>query len=438
MADQNEQLRFLSQTAFIEEATTPYKLKFTLYCIFGALIAFIIWASFANVKEIVKTTGKVIPSGLVQTIQHLEGGVVKTINVQEGQIVKTGDVLLRIDDTNILSEFERLEVKQFGLKIREERLSSIAEDRKANFGQISNQYPSLVRQQEEIIRSFQKAQNEEKAIIERQLDQKRNARDSLLRLIETTRKNVAIALENYNLEKEAFEGGIGLKTSFLNAKSNYINQKGELERLDVQIKAAEDQISEFESRLASQGFTSKDRVQQELAEVKNQIAENEKTLVNLKNRVEKLTLKSPVNGIVKGLTVTTIGAVIPPGQKIMEVVPTDQELIAEVKIFPHDVGHVKVGDHVNLKLTTFDFSRYGTIDGFLDSVSATTFSTERGDTYYKGFIVLTKNYVGDDPKKNIILPGMEVLGDIVTGDKTVMDYLLKPIHVSLHGAFSER
>lgn len=438
MADTNEQLRFLSQTTFIEEATTPYKLRFTLYSIFTAFIFFLIWASFANVKEIVKTNGKIIPMGQVQTIQHLEGGIIENHSVREGDIVKKGQILIKIDDSHIKAEYERIEVKQFSLKILEERLASTVSAREANFSKISNQYSNLVEQQKEIIISSKMAKNEEEEVLRKQIDQKKGILRTLVNQKRTTSQNVSIAKEGYQLEKQAYEAGIGTKTSYLSAKSNYNNQKGELERIKAQINTAQDQIEEFESRLASQGFSSKDKIQQELAKVKNEITENNKIMESLNKRVEKLIIKSPVNGIVKGLEYTTVGAVIAPGAKIMEIVPTDQELVAEIKIFPHDVGHVKIGDQVNIKVTSFDFSRYGTIQGVLKAVSATTFSSDRGETYYKANVSLSKNYIGKDPQKNIILPGMEVLGDIVTGDKTVMQFLLKPVHISLQGAFSER
>ncbi|MDH5581929.1 MAG: HlyD family type I secretion periplasmic adaptor subunit, partial [Bdellovibrionales bacterium] len=293
-------------------------------------------------------------------------------------------------------------------------------------------------QQKEIIISSKMAKNEEEEVLRKQIDQKKGILSTLLKQKITAEKNVSIARESYLLEKEAYDSGIGTKTSYLAAKSSFNREKGSLEQIKAQIMTARDQIKEFESRFASIEFSSNDKVQQELAEIKNEITENNGVIENLKKRVEKLIVKSPVNGIVKGLEYTTIGAVIPPGAKVMEIVPTDQELIAEVKIYPHDVGHVKIGDLVNIKVTSFDFSRYGTLEGVLRSVSATTFSSERGETYYKANISLSKNYVGNNPKKNIILPGMEILGDIVTGDKTVMQFLLKPVHTSLQGAFSER
>lgn len=438
MDESNEQLRFLSQTAFIEEATTPYMLSFTLWAISGTMLLFIIWACFANVKEVVKATGVVIPSGHVQIIQHLEGGVVTDIKIFEGQIVKKNQPLLTLAGEQVKSERSRLRVKQFTLKLRAERLNSITQNRKPDFSKITHQYPGLIKKQHEIVNSMNLSNLEEKSVLKNQLQQKIDGKRSLVQNKSTLLKNLKVGLETYSIERRAFESGIGSKTTYLSAKSNLIQQKGDLGRLKVEIQQSSEQIKEFESRLKSFDSSSRGKLLQELGEIDNQIAENENVLNSFDDRVDRLIVRAPVSGIVKGLEINTIGAVVSPGKAIMEIVPSDRELVAEIKIMPHDIGHVTLGDPVTVKITSYDFSRYGIIQGTLESVSPTTFVTEKGETHYKGRVRLEKGFVGGDPKKNLIMPGMEIMGDIVTGDKTVMQFLLKPIHVSLSGAFSER
>lgn len=150
-----------------------------------------------------------------------------------------------------------------------------------------------------------------------------------------------------------------------------------------------------------------------------------------------MILLKPSRGLVKGLSVNTIGEVIQPGQTIMEIIPLDKALEVAVKISPQDIGHLKVGQAVQVKFSTFDFSRYGSIAGHLEQISATTFSGENGDRYYQGRILLDQNHVGVNPE-NMIMPGMTVMADVITGDKTILQYMLKPIHVSLKTAFTER
>lgn len=168
-----------------------------------------------------------------------------------------------------------------------------------------------------------------------------------------------------------------------------------------------------------------------------EIAQNAETIEKLKERVARLDIRAPTDGLVKGLAVNTLGAVIQPGQVLAEIVPLDERLMVQVKIPPQHIGHVRPGQSVQVKFSSFDFSRYGFVQGRLRQISATTFSGENGERYYEGRIDLEKAHVGDNPQ-NAIVPGMVVMADIVTGRKTVLDYLLKPIHNALKTAFTER
>jgi HlyD family secretion protein/adhesin transport system membrane fusion protein len=141
---------------------------------------------------------------------------------------------------------------------------------------------------------------------------------------------------------------------------------------------------------------------------------------------------------VKGLSVNTIGGVVQPGQALMEIVPLDKDLVVEVRIPPRYIGPMHVGQRVQLKVSSYDFSRYGSIGGTLDYISPTTFMGENGERFYRGRVRLDQNYVGHSPRQNIIMPGMTVMADIITGNKTILEYLLKPIHRALLSSFSER
>ncbi|MBU0859625.1 MAG: HlyD family efflux transporter periplasmic adaptor subunit, partial [Alphaproteobacteria bacterium] len=155
-------------------------------------------------------------------------------------------------------------------------------------------------------------------------------------------------------------------------------------------------------------------------------------------RVQRLAVKAPVNGLVKGLSVNTIGGVVQPGQALMEIIPMDENLVVEVRIPPRYIGPLKVGQAVQVKVSSYDFSRYGSVTGTLDFISATTFIGENGERFYRGRVLLDKNFVGAPAQKNILMPGMTVMADIVTGNKTILEYLLKPVHRAMLSSFSER
>ena len=438
MHDSNDQLRFLSQTAFIEESTIPYLFHITLNLISWGILVFLFWAYFSNVKEVVKATGEIIPMGQIQSIQHLEGGIVSEIFVKDGQLVKTNDPIIKITGDNIRTELERNRIKLFTLELKQERLNSIAANRPANFSIIAKQFPDLVAKQEDILATMRHSYFEDKDVIEKQLKQKIEQKLIFLQAKVTSEKNINISHENYLLEKKAVEMGVGTKTSYLQAKTTWVNHSGELGKIKVEINQADQGIREFEGRLKSYISNSRDKILQELDDVEIQIRELGKVIEGMELQSNRLIVRAPVNGIIKGLEINTIGQVLPPGKKFVEIVPVGSELEAEVKILTHEVGQLKEGSPVTLKVTAYDFSRYGTLEGVLHGISATTFSGERGERYYKARIKLSKNYLGNDPKWNLILPGMEVMADVVVGDKTIMQYLLKPIHVSMSGAFSER
>ncbi|MEM8662683.1 MAG: HlyD family efflux transporter periplasmic adaptor subunit, partial [Pseudomonadota bacterium] len=166
------------------------------------------------------------------------------------------------------------------------------------------------------------------------------------------------------------------------------------------------------------------------------IEQEEAALERIDERIARLVLRAPTRGLVKGLSVNTIGAVIQPGQALMDLVPLGPALEAVVQIDPRDIGHIRVGQPVNIKVTSFDFARYGAVPGHITQISATTFKTDEGRTYFKARVDLSKNYVART--EHHIIPGMTVLADIVTGEKTILQYLIKPIHLSIQSALTER
>ena len=172
--------------------------------------------------------------------------------------------------------------------------------------------------------------------------------------------------------------------------------------------------------------------------VESDLSQVQERVEKLESQVERLNIRSPVHGSVKGLKISTIGGVIDPSQVVMQIVPIEGGLMVETRIQPRDIGHIKPGLDVNVKVSSYDFSRYGTVRGKLDYISATTFENETGDRYYLGRVSLEKNYVGNDPKQYIIIPGMTVQAEIVTGSKSILDYLLRPVHKSVTSSFSER
>lgn len=218
----------------------------------------------------------------------------------------------------------------------------------------------------------------------------------------------------------------------MNAATNeFETTGGKIVRIRKAIEESRSGLDELKSRLKNEALEEMGTITAELAEV-------EQSLVRSRDRVERLRIRSPVRGLVKDLKTKTLGGVVAPGGAITEIVPVDRELEVEARISPIDVGHVKIGQAAKVKVTTFDFARFGNIEGTVRSISATTFEDPDGVVYYKAQVKLARNYVGEDPTANILLPGMVTEIDFNTGERTLLRYLLRPVYRSLDAALTER
>ncbi len=197
-------------------------------------------------------------------------------------------------------------------------------------------------------------------------------------------------------------------------------------------------LTEAENRLIELDAGARDKALGEMGMAGAELAEVEETIARVRQLVTRLDVRAPIRGLIQDLQFRTVGAVVAPGGVLMQMVPIDDVLQVETRVATRDIGHVRVGQPVTVKVSTYDFARYGTIDGMLHSVSPTTLIDEDDEPYYKALVTLATNHVGKFPGRNPVLPGMTVQADVVTGEKTILQYLLKPIYVSFEGALRER
>lgn len=274
--------------------------------------------------------------------------------------------------------------------------------------------------------------------IRKQIEQRRADLELLDEREQTLTRTAEIFAEELEVREKLYKEGLASKISYLDAKRSMNTARGELADLVSERERATQAIKESQSRLDEIETDFREQALAELSESANELIQVEEALIQARDRVRRLKIVAPVRGIVKGLNIHTVGGVIPPGEIITEIVPLDKELVIEGKIQPRDVGHVRIGQPVTVKVTTYDFARFGGISGELKDVSASTFLDEQGEPYYKGIVELDRNYVGNDPAQNRVMPGMTVQADIKTGKKTLFEYLLKPVYSSVSTAFRER
>lgn len=437
--DHERQIKYLSQSIKLEEAVSPYIVRITMTFLSMTFFMFILWAALANVSESANTKGEIVPYGFVQLVQHMGGGIVTDILAKEGDIVEKGQIIIKIDDGSANQDLAEYGIKDANLQIKAERLQAFIQEREPDFSKLEKKMTQKeIEHQHDLVDNMIKSREQERNVTKEQINQKQKELDTLNTREGTLTKNLKLAEEILSMQKSLSSKGYTSRLSYINAEKEKNTILGDLEETKNKRDQAKNTLSEFENRLLSLDSKHKDTAYLELEQVQNTLQENREVISKLQNRVDRLNIKSPVHGLIKGLKINTVGGVVEPGKTLMEIVPIDETLVAEVVISPKDIGHINIGQKARIKVSSFDFSRYGVIDGSLDFVSAATFVDDKGSPYYKGRIKLSKNYVGNNSKKNILLPGMTIDADILTGKKSVLSYLLKPIHLSLQSAMNER
>lgn len=430
----NKQLRYLSQSIQLQESITPRLLSGTVWAIALAVVVFMAWATATNVSVIARASGEIVPRGFSQSVQHLEGGIVTTIHVEDGDVVQAGSLLLELESAGLQNEFESAAANLSSLEMEEMRLRAFIAGTTPDFSTHPHASDPVIADQMSFYDAMVTARIREVEVVERQLAQRHDKLRGLDAELIAARASLAIAQEVYQRRSDLESRGLSSTIAMLDDRRRRHEALGRVSRLERDRTAAQEEIAEFEKRKASLHASHRDDANEQLSRVIAQISQTREMLETLRERQERLAVVAPVDGVVKGMTLNTIGAVVPPGQTLMTIVPTGRDLELVVDIAPQDIGFIDLGQTVSVKVTSFDFTRHGTIDGALTYISATSFENTEGVRMFQGRVRLDETtYDGRS-----ILPGMTATADIVTGSKTVMQYLLRPIHASLATALGER
>ncbi|MBB4266589.1 HlyD family type I secretion periplasmic adaptor subunit [Roseospira visakhapatnamensis] len=401
------------------------------------LAAFLIWASVTPVDELARGSGEIVPERAVQTIDHLEGGIVHDILVKEGEVVRQGQPLIRLNSIPTLASRDQLSARRLALILQAERLAAFAANRPADFRGITDD-DGLIREHEGLLQ----AQNEGRVQQEQVLADQITDLESQLRHSERRREFLVQALEliqkKVSIRQELVEQGLNAPLLLIEVQREQTMAMADLRELDRTIGSLRDNIAQLRSRIAELHGRIREETLDKLGAVNAELAEIREQMIAQDDRVTRLLIRAPLDGVIQELAVKTIGGVIQPGATAVRIVPLEDELFAEVQISPRDIGFVQVGQPVKVKVQAFEFSRYGRIGGTLSNISPTTFLGEDKTPYYLGRIKLSTSYVGRSSDRHLVLPGMTVQADIVTGSKTVLQYLLKPIYATVDGTLGER
>ncbi len=427
----------LGMSLGLEETTLPKTLKLSMLAFSLATFTFIAWAAITPVKELARAEGQVVPSGYSQLVQHLEGGLVREIMVREGDFVQKEQILARIDGAGTEEDLREQGALVQSLEVQAEKLRALIEGREVDFSK-TNAGREEIEAQTKMFNSMRFARISERTVLKEQVQQKREVISRLQQALGTARANLGVAAESRNIYAGLQEKGMAARTAYLAKQQEYNTRAGDVANIGKQIAEAKGELSEYEKRLEALTAQHKDTAYSELNRVESELAQASENLKKRQARVTRLEVRSPVMGYVKGLKLNTIGSVIPAGQTIMEIVPVEEQLVVEVRIPTEQIGRVAVNQPVQVKVDSYDYVRFGTIEGVLQSISAMTFTDDNRKEYYKARVALEHNYIGAASGFHKIIPGMTVDADIVIGEKTILAYLLKPIRTAIYNSLSEQ
>jgi adhesin transport system membrane fusion protein len=438
----DDELKFASSLSSAVLQKPSKKPRYLLYAVFFGFSWLIIWANFAELDTRVQAQGRVIPSSKVKQIQNLEGGIVKELFVKEGDIVKADQKLLIIDNIKSKGSLEEKKAKYFSLVARAVRLKAEANAKKFDSTDISSIVPQeYIESEYNLYLSSRSKLKSKITVFQDQIQQKNNTLAEAKSKLKFASRSIKLIQEEVLMKEPLVRQGIESKPDFLRLKRELGDKKNDYHTVRLSIPRIQAEIREIKNKIISTKEEFKNEAREKLSQTLADISQTREIKKALENEVGRTNVVSPVDGIVKKIEVTTIGQVIKSGNSILEIVPVDDKLLLEVKVKPKDIAFVYPGQEANVKVTAYDFPIYGGLKGEVLSIGADSIiekSSKGEQSYFLITIKTDKNYVEKDGKKGVIMPGMVVSADILTGKKTVISYLMKPITRAKENALKER
>ncbi len=418
---------------------TPSKISRVIKIWLFTITAFIIWASLAEVDEITRGDGDVVPYGQNKIIQNLEGGIVESILVEEGQIVKEGEVILKINNPKSISTSRTNEMTYYELEAKRLRLYAEANQTPFRMPEVKDEeFKNQIKLAQNLYNSNKIEFNAKDSSFVNQIEQKEQAYKEASAKVLSLEKSLEFVNQEIAMTEPMVKEGVKSKVDFLKLKREASAIENDIEATKLSLPRLQSAIEESENKREESKQLFINTARKELNEVIAEISRLQTQQVAYSDQVDRTMVKSPVEGIVQKLFVNTVGGVIKPGADLIEIVPTNKKLFLEIKIKPSDIAFIHPGAEAKVKISAYDFAIHGGLVGKVVNISPSTITDNKDNTFYIIHIVTDKNYLGTEANRLNIIPGMTVNVDIVTGKKSVMEYILKPILKSKQYVFSEK
>ena len=417
---------------------TAYLLLFIIALFF---VVFLSWANVATLDEVTRGDGTVIPSSQIQVVQNLEGGIVAGISVREGEVVDKDQILIRIDQTQAAAGYRESRAKYLSLLAAVARLKAEVDGTEVAFpGEVLDDVPHVAADELSLFASRRSGLKTDLSILRRQEDQRRQELVELRGRLVRLKESYQLVSEELKIIEPLVADGVVSKVELLRLRREANNIKGDREATRLAIPRASSARREATQRIEERKISLRTESLQELNQRSAELAVVAETIASGKDRAFRADVRSPVHGTVKQILVTTVGGVIRPGQELVEIVPLEDTLLIEARIRPADIAFLRPGQDATVKITAYDFSIYGGLKAKVEHISADTIEDEqqKGETFYRIRLRTDRAYLGTEQDPLPIIPGMTASVDILTGEKTVLDYLLKPVLKVRERALRER
>jgi adhesin transport system membrane fusion protein len=438
----------LTQPLTLEDGRTPRLLSTTLYTISGFILVFIVWGMLSQLREVTFASGQIIPSGQIHNVSHLEGGIVAELLVHEGDRIVEGQPLLRLQPAAASSDLEQLQVRRASFILQIIRLDAVSRESFPDFGSVGTEHPDLAAEQIKLYFSAVDQRIQERATLAARLAQRREEVATSAAALETARSQVPVARDLFEIQNKLLAKGYTPTKTYLEAKAALLRAEGEFATAETKLRTALEAQTEAERALVAVDTVAQQKIAEERAKASSELAEIDRQMAKFSDRFERVVVRSPSAGVVHEIIPRAPGEVVKAGEVIARIVPSGYELVAEVRIDPKDAGYVQKGAQADVKFANYDPALFGTLAGTVEHISATTFMPTAGqqtsptasaqEPYFKAIIRLSSEHVGAGARKRPVAPGMMVQASIVTGSKSIMRYLLKPVFDSFDVAFTER
>lgn len=407
--------------------------------VMGLILLGFAWANFAKLDEVAVAPGEVVPLGKSKVLQHLEGGIIQDLFIKEGDVVRKGQTLLQLDLGSGGANIQELQARQDSELLTRARLEAEANGTDPIFPpDVMLRVPEQANAQLQAFNARKRQLSAGLAILEELVKQRKLEVQELEARLRAVQNNLELTRERFKISEDLLSSGLTSRVDHLQLGAEVENQQGELSTIQASIPRSRAAVSEAEQRVGEDEVRFRREAQDELNKTEQSISRISELLKRAEEQGVRAEIKSPIDGIIINLAFTAVGNVVKPGEPILELVPTGENMVIEARMRPTDRGYVAEGQSALVKISTYDSARYGGLDGIVTLVAADTSTDENGMPYFRVVVQPEKTYLGETRGLLPIMPGMEATVDIRTGQKTVMDYLIKPVLKLKDEAFRER